>query len=1063
MSKDLIVVGIGSSAGGLEALQVLLSNLQDIDNCSYIIAQHLSPTHKSMMVELLNRVTNLPVIEASNGLKIKPKTVYMTPENTDIFVKDGKIYLKNIEQAFGPKPSVNYFFSSLASEFKQKAIGIILSGTGSDGAYGIRAIKAEGGITIAQSPDSSKYDGMPLSAINTGKVDLVVSIENLASEIERISKTLDLDIESSISERILQQIYKLLFEEYGVDFSQYKKTTIIRRIERRMATLKMQNLKDYLDHILLSKEEISNLYHDILIGVTAFFRDKEAFESLQTYIEAIVEKKEQGEEIRFWSIGCSTGEEAYSIAILLYEVLGDKISKYKIKIFATDIDDESLKIARMGVYSETSLDGVDKRIIQKYFSIQKNQYEVRKSIRELVIFSRHNIVSDSPFLRLDLISCRNMLIYFNQNLQNKFFPVVHYALKENGILILGKSESIGNFIDLFSIIDKNGKIYKAQFTGIKEPPKLFNYSTTLKGYDEPKIKKYKDDTELLEEKIIQALSSTVLNQCVVINSSNDLLYTKGKIPFINHPQGRVTNNIFKLVSDELSLDLRSAINEANKTKKYALTDYRAINIYDDIIKFVRVMVVPIQDEKSDDWLNVLFFQTEDTQNAKANRLLVTDDNELIASLNLELESTKTHLQNVIEELETSYEEMQSLNEELQSSNEELQSSNEELETTNEELQSTNEELQTAYSELRVLYDDKDKRTTQLEALMEKFNEKTKDLRNQKDLTEAIIDTAPIAITMVDKEGKIKFANSFALTLFGITKDESLKLHYDSTTLRIASFEGNAMPKEELPFSLIKKTYEPVYNILHTVEIKEKKLYLSVSGAPIFDPLGMFEGAVFCIENLTSQQAQKDDIDFYKKTLEDKRYAINSNRDKFLELIIYDIVANFKNDINELVLILENKENPNTLEKLQNVITQSAKSLESTIDFYTKKIYFERKSIIEELLYNFSLFQTIFVENNIRVENKLHEQFDKRVNTITSKELFYSIIDLAIFIQKECFKDGYKLIISNEMVGERILITLTLESFETAFSPIIIPYLDQMNKSFELISFELIQNTISIKI
>lgn len=1056
MSKDLIVVGIGSSAGGLEALQILLSNLKDIDNCSYIIAQHLSPTHKSMMVELLNRVTNLPVLEVSNGLKIKPKTIYMTPENTDIFLKDGKIYLKNVEQAFGPKPSVNYFFSSLASEFKQKSIGIILSGTGSDGAYGIRAIKAEGGITIAQSPDSSKYDGMPLSAINTGKVDLVVSIENLASEIERITKTLDLDIESSISERILQQIYKLLFEEYGVDFSQYKKTTIIRRIERRMAALKMQNLKDYLDYILLSKDEISNLYHDILIGVTAFFRDKEPFEALQSHIEMIATKKEQGEEIRFWSIGCSTGEEAYSIAILLSEVLGDKISKYKIKIFATDIDDESLKIARMGVYSETSLDGVDKKLIQKYFTIQKNQYEVRKSIRELVIFSRHNIVSDSPFLRLDLISCRNMLIYFNQNLQNKFFPVVHYALKENGILILGKSESIGNFIDLFNTIDKNGKIYKAQYTGIKEPPKLFNYSTTLKGYDEPKLKKYKDDTELLEEKIIQAISTTVLTQCVVINSSNDLLYTKGKIPFINHPQGRITNNIFKLVSDELSLDLRSAINEANKTKKHSLTNYRAINIYDDIIKFVRVLVVPIQDDKSDDWLNILFFQTEDTQNVKANTLLASDENELISSLNLELETTKSHLQNVIEELETSYEEMQSLNEELQSSNEEL-------ETTNEELQSTNEELQTAYSELRVLYDDKDKRTTQLEALMEKFNEKTKDLRNQRDLTEAIIDTAPIAITMVDKEGKIKFANSFALEIFGISKDEILKKSYDATSWKIQSFEGNAISKEELPFSLIKKTYESVYNILHTVEIKEKKLYLSVSGAPIFDPLGIFEGAVFCIENLTNQQSQKDDIDFYKKTLEDKVYVTHSNRDKFLELIIYDIVANFKNDINELVLILENKNNPNILEKLKNSVVQSGKNLDTVIDFYTKKIYFERKNIIEELLYDFTLFQTVFIENNITIENNLHERFDKRINTIEGKELFYHIIDLAIFVQKECFEDGYKLIISNEMVGDKIVITLRIENFHNDYSQKIIPYIEKINSSYPSISFELIQNIISIKL
>jgi two-component system, chemotaxis family, CheB/CheR fusion protein len=1062
MGKELVVVGIGSSAGGLEALQILLSNLPDIENCSYIIAQHLSPTHKSMMVELLNRVTNLPVVEVSNGLKIKPKTIYMTPENTDIFLKEGKIFLKNIEQAFGPKPSVNYFFGSLASEFKQKSIGIILSGTGSDGAYGVRAIKAEGGITIAQSPDSSKYDGMPLSAINTGKVDLVVSIENLALEIERIVKTLDIDIQSSMNERLLQQIYRLVFEEFGVDFSQYKASTIVRRIERRMATLKIIELKDYLDILVSSKEEISNLYHDILIGVTAFFRDKEVFYNLKEYIQTIVTKKEQGEEIRFWSIGCSTGEEAYSIAILLYEILGDKISKYKIKIFATDIDDESLKIARAGVYSETSLDGVDKKLIQKYFSIQKNQYEVRKSLRELVIFSRHNIVSDSPFLRLDLVSCRNMLIYFNQNLQNKFFPVVHYALKDGGYLFLGKSESIGNFVDLFSTIDKNGKIFKAQFTGIKEPPKLFNYSS-LKTYEEPKPKKYKDDNELLEDKIIEALGTTVLNHCAVINSSNDLLYLKGKIPYINHPQGRITNNIFKLLSEELSLDLRSVINQANKERKGASTDFRSIHIVDDVYKYVRILVIPIQDDKNDDWLNILFFQTEDSQNIKGTLAFSGDENEIIKRLNGELENTKTHLQNVIEELETSYEEMQSLNEELQSSNEELQSSNEELETTNEELQSTNEELQTAYSELRVLYEDKEKRTTQLESLMERFNEKANDLRNQRDLTEAIIDTAPVAIMMVNKDGLITFANTFALELYKIPKDELLNKRYNAREWKIERFDGNLISDEELPFSIIKKTYESVYDILHTIEVNGKKAYLSINGAPVFDPQGGFEGAVFCINDISDNESLKEDVTFYKNSLEKKYSNQNNNRDNFLELVVFDIVSLFKNEISDLVLLTEIKDEAKEVLFKTNLLKIAA-SLDEKLQFYTKKIYFERINISEDLYTNLKLFETVFIENNIKIKNNIDISFDKKINASVSKNLFYSLIDMILKIQNNYIKKAFILQVENTRKETNLVLTFKFETpFEPLLSEKIVQEIQDMEKNFENIKFEMFENVLLLKI
>lgn len=1007
MKNELVVVGIGSSAGGLEALQNMLSTLPDIDNCAYVIAQHLSPTHKSMMVELLARSTNHPVLEVKNGLLIKPKTIYMTPENTDIFVKDNKLYLKTIEQSFGPKPSINYFFSSLAQSFNERAIGVILSGTGSDGAHGIRAIKAQGGITIAQSPATAKYDGMPLSAINTGKVDLVVPIENLGKEIESIVNSIDKKLAFSHNDRILQQIFRILFEEQGVDFSLYKRNTIIRRIERRLAALKIESLNDYIKILEENTDEITILFHDILIGVTSFFRDKDAFNKLKKHLENIVSKKEQGEEIRLWSIGCSTGEEAYSIAIILSEILQEKISKYKIKIFATDIDDEALKIARSGIYAETSLEDVDKEIIKKYFTVQKNQFEIKKSLRELVIFSKHNIISDSPFLRLDLVVCRNMLIYFSNTLQNKFFPIVHYALKDNGILFLGKSESVGQNIDLFNIVDKSEKIFKAQFTGIKEPPKLYNYSTAYKknAYEDSKQSKAKNEEMFLEDVVTESIKEVILNSCVVINSSNDIIYVKGDIPYLKHREGKISNNIFKHLSDELSLDLRSAINKSSKDKQVQITPFRSITIFENIIRYVRVIVAPFSDEKSDDWLYVLFFQAEESQNIKGHVLADGDDNEIIAKLTLELDSTKSHLQNVIEELETSYEEMQSLNEELQSSNEELQSSNEELETTNEELQSTNEELQTAYSELKVLYDDKDKRAKQLEDLTSKLTNKTEEFRKQKELTEGILDTAPIAITMVDKDGKIIYANTYAENLFNLPKHEMLSRSYNSLEWKIKGFNGEDFDLDKLPFSIIKRTYEPIHNIEHTIENDIKKLYLSISGSPLFDNDGKFLGAVFCIENLTNNLNLQSDLDYYQTNLKNKIVKnIKEGNTYLFDMAFLDLSMQIKNSLSELTLQI-NSINTNDIQ-IRNIIEESNKTIEyiaQTIEekneFFTQRFNYERISLISSIESFMKFFDPILRINNIQYHLDLDPKNDENIEIQKVYEGLYKIFEVIL----QCFK------------------------------------------------------------
>ncbi len=996
--NELVVVGIGSSAGGLEALQVMLAKVSESLNCSYIIAQHLSPTHRSMMVELLSRITNIPVVEVQNGIVIKAKTIYMTPENTDIYVNNGKIYLKNVDSTFGPKPSVNYFFNSLAQAYGSKCIGVILSGTGSDGAFGIRAIKASGGITIAQSPQTAKYDGMPISAINTGKVDIVASIDGMSIEIARIIDNLGKNIGESINETIIQQIYRIIFEEKGVDFSQYKRSTIIRRIERRLSAVRVETLNDYVDYLKMNIEEVTNLYYDMLIGVTEFFRDTDVFEEVKEQIRGIVEKKEQGEEIRFWSIGCSTGEEPYTLAILLSEILKEKITKYKIKIFATDIDDESLKIARNGLYAETSLLNIDKSLIAKYFSVQKNHFEIKKSIRELVVFSKHNIISDSPFLRTDFVSCRNMLIYFNSTLQKRFFPIVHYSLKDGGVLTLGKSETIGEHYDLFLTTSKTLKIYKSQFTGIKELPRLYNYGGSSRNYQEPKPHSSKNDEEVLEEKITQAASEFFLNQCVLINSSNDIVYIRGDIPFLTHSAGRATTNIFKSLKEELTLEVRSVVNEVSKNKAFKATQYRAVTLYGEILKYVRVIVIPVKNDKNDDWFYALFFQSEDIQNLKG--YISESENETISHLTSELEKTKSHLQNVIEELETSYEEMQSLNEELSSSNEELQSSNEELETTNEELQSTNEELQTAYSELKVVYDDKDVRAKQLENLTKKLRFQADDLRRQKDITEAIINATPVAIVMTDTTGQINYANSDAQNLFKISKKEFLERMIDDEVWNIRDIHGNEVSKNEMPLHVIKKSFESINNVNFSLETGEKyRILVSFNGAPLFDVKGDFIGMVFSVQDMTQRQMLQDQVVKYEEethlVIEQKIERAftklqSSTRFNFYQMAMLDMSVGLKNTLAEATLLtnaLEHSEDATLNKEFTTHLNQLLFNMNTLINgniSYYNDIYLSKElDFVKLLKKSVQLFSHSFEQNAISITNDIDSHIVIMAN---SKEL-----------------------------------------------------------------------------
>lgn len=789
-NDDLIVIGIGASAGGLEALQSFLKNVEINTNFAYIVAQHLSPTYKSLMVDLLAKDSPIKIKEAVSNELIEANIMYICPPNKNILVEGNHIVLMDPKQlTYGPKPSINILFESIAASKENKSIGIILSGTGSDGSRGIRAIKAEGGFTIAQQPQSSKYDGMPNSAINTGNVDLILDVEVMAKEIAEIVNYPDKNKPTSIMNeetQVYKNILAKLHRNKNIDFTLYKSSTVNRRIQRRMAALKITNLSTYSEHITNNSEEIEALFNDILIGVTSFFRDKDAFLELHHQLEKLIKRKDN-KHIRIWTPGCSTGEEAYTIAMVLSEILDKDFEDYKIQLFATDIDEISTSFARMGRYPESALIDIDKNFVKKYFTVKNDEYEIIKPIRDMCIFSKHDITNDPAFMRLDLIVCRNLLIYFTAELQQRLFPMFHYSLNEKGILFLGKSESIGSFNNQFKIIDKKWKLYEAVYMGQKVAPlmpKSFKASTTYKRYELERESNKSIPT--VSEMMVDHIQRHIMPMCIVVNDVSDMIFIKGRNPYLVHPEGEMTQNVFKNIHSDLSVELRAGLHDCKKDPNIVKTQFTKVALAEQN-KFVRMVIIPLDNPLTND-LFLVCFQEEDKENLKSYDIIdnINSNSEEVERLNLELARTREHLQTVIEELETSNEEMQSLNEELQSSNEELQSSNEELETTNEELQSTNEELQTAYTEMRAMYEERDTDAQRMSVIKD-------DVENTNVRLQIVLNSAKVGIFEYDVvERKHVYLNTHWSEIFGFEKN-----YIESNTRDIMAWYENRIHEDDL--------------------------------------------------------------------------------------------------------------------------------------------------------------------------------------------------------------------------------------------------------------------------
>ena len=763
---SLTVVGIGASAGGLEPIQELLSSLpKEIPSTAIVIVQHLSPDYKSMLVDLLARKTTIPVKRVENDMLIEENTIYIAPATSDAEIVDGYFALRKPIDS-GAHPNINILFSSIASVYGTSGVGIILSGTGKDGSRGIVQIKNAGGIVMSQDPENARYDGMPQSALDTDVVDHVLSPDEIGKNFLDLIKNSvsnkvkkDEDHPDSVqSSTAIQIILELLEKRIGIDFSDYKLSTIKRRIQKRIQDKKFKSDKEYLSYVRHTPEELDKLFESILIGVTAFFRDEKSFKKLEEIYKEILSNKKDSDTMRIWIPGCATGEEAYTHGIIVSEVLHSINKRLPVQIFATDIDLHALQKARKAKYTEHEIAGVSKKLRDKYFiKTSDDLYLVRKDIIKMVLFSKHDVISNPPFLRLDLISCRNLLIYFNITLQKKVLPLFCYALNKKGYMMLGKSEDIGKFKNLFSTVDAHHKIFQKKVSdGAIRLPNMWVNKPKHVG-EEASAKKREDLS--MTEMVKETLYNTFDHPYVVIDSSMEITEISGEMaPYLKFKSGGASLNITKLIHPDLQIELRAMISKLTTTKQIIRGNIRKFGAKNES-RYIRISIKPVSYTKKNNpyyvvvfeelTLDEKFFVPTDTKHDKKA-------NARIMELEQDLEATKDYTNSLLQELETSNEELQAMNEELQSSNEELQASNEELESSNEELQATNEELENAYSQIR-------ESNTQIEKQKSKLQHSEQNLNT-------LLNNTQVAFILVDKDYKVlsfnKIASSEYNTFFG---------------------------------------------------------------------------------------------------------------------------------------------------------------------------------------------------------------------------------------------------------------------------------------------------------
>jgi two-component system CheB/CheR fusion protein len=754
------VVGIGASAGGLEALEQFLIHVPENSGLAYVVIQHLDPTQKGMLPELLQRVSKMKVFQVKDGMVVKPNCVYVIPPNKSLSILNGVLHLLEPIEVRGLRLPVDYFLRSLADDRKELSVGVILSGMGSDGSAGLRAIKEQNGIVMAQDPASAKFDSMPRNAINSVTVDIVAPAHELPAKLLAFLKHLpliktrpDLEIKDKSA---LEKIIFLLRSQTGNDFSLYKKSTLYRRVERRMGVHKISQISSYIPFLQKNPKEVDILFKELLIGVTNFFRDAAVWEKLEKdIIPEILVNLPPGSMLRAWVAGCSTGEEAYSLAIIFKEAL--EKNKFQpnlsLQIFATDLDNDAVELARRGVFPENIASDISPDRLNRFFVKTDEGFRVNSEIREMVVFAQHNLIMHPPFTKIDFLFCRNLLIYLDAELQKKILKLFYYSLNNDGVLILGSSETIGTMSQLFNPAEAKLKIYKR--SNEEQVPDVFNFPSSFSRSNKDQVEKKEP---FVQVENIQSLADQVILRHfsppgVLVNESGDIIYISGRTgKYLEPATGKANLNIFAMLREGLRSEFPGAFRKAIKKKEPVVLHNLKVGTNGGT-QTVNITIQFIDQPDSLKGTVMIVFSdvqriTDSGPQKKTSGKQVSANKE--SELEKELQELREEMQSTFEEMQATQEELKSANEELQSSNEELQSTNEELTSSKEEMQSLNEELQTVNAELQTKVDD--------------FLRVDNDMKN-------LLDSTDIATLFIDKDLNIRRFTNQATKIFKFIKSD----------------------------------------------------------------------------------------------------------------------------------------------------------------------------------------------------------------------------------------------------------------------------------------------------
>jgi len=848
------IVGVGASAGGLDALTAFFGAMPADCAMAFVVVQHLDPHHESLMKNLLAKKADLEVQDAEDGVAVKPNRVYLNPPGKDIVIRHGTLFLTPIKPSDGLQLPIDIFFSSLAEDQKEKAICVILSGAGSDGTLGAKLIQGEGGLVMVQDEKEAQFARMPQSVIKAGLADFILPARQMPQELLNYIRHPLLGIDKTEDrtdgqfQQDIQAVLSMVRTTTGYDFSRYKRSTIERRIQRRMALHQIQQLGDYRRYLRQNLAEIDNLFQDMTIKVTRFFRDPGAFEALKKKaLEPMLQKKEEGATVRLWVPGCATGEEAYSIAIAALETAEGLEKFFEFKIFATDINADAIAAARRGYFPQSVAADVSTERLKQFFTKKEDHYHVDSKIRDMIVFALHDIGRDPPFTGLDIISCRNLLIYMNGNLQQDIQNIFRYALKIDGILFLGSSETTGK-TEFFAAVDKKHKIYRKLTTEADHPVPFHLPATFVAREKYPELERQPGTRTQVElnpgrRNVRGIVEETILNKyafpAVLIDAQADILYFHGNTAkFLAPPVGEPSFNIFKMVSGELHFRLAKAFEKVKLTGKPELLENIQVRHNDGFLKLDVNLTSLDSGGRRQNWILIEFKEAPAADPARMKGAAAGEDTspELIA-LEEKLRLSRQELQAVIEELETSNEELKSANEELQANNEELQSTNEELESSKEELQSTNEELETVNAEL---------------------SKKNQDLLKVEEDLKNLFTTIDIGILYLDVDLRIKRFTQATTEVFNLKPVDIGR--------KISDITGN-LAQEPLT-----KDVEEVLDTLTRKEIriqgKDSNIY-AVRIAPYRTQANMIEGVVITFLDVTfmedAQVKYRDALSYFEKT------------------------------------------------------------------------------------------------------------------------------------------------------------------------------------------------------